>query len=132
MNNILTSYKNDNKTITTVDWYGRQNIYEIVEKIPSGFTIWNIGENIGTNEYIPLCEIVPNADGSKSYNVNINTLKAVKVTPDEWRALVNAAHWGIGNLKTAEKYLKSKRNGIAARRYKALAEKTIEIFRRIS
>ena len=32
------------------------NVFKIVEKIPSGFYVWNIGENMGSDEYIPLCQ----------------------------------------------------------------------------
>ena len=33
-----------------------EDIFEIVEKIPEGFFIWNIGENMGSDAYIPLCQ----------------------------------------------------------------------------
>lgn len=32
------------------------DVFEIVEKIPENYFIWNIGENMGTDEYIPLAE----------------------------------------------------------------------------
>lgn len=34
----------------------KTNIYKIVEKIPFGFYVWNIGENMGSDEYIPVCQ----------------------------------------------------------------------------
>ena len=43
-------------TITTKDTFGKTRSYELVGKIPSGFFVWNIGENMGTDEYIPICE----------------------------------------------------------------------------
>lgn len=42
------------ETITTGTFY--PHTFEIVEKIPSGFFIWNIGENMKRDDYIPLCE----------------------------------------------------------------------------
>ena len=106
------------------------DIFEIVEKIPVGFFVWNIGENMGTHEYIPVCEDLHPED-KDNYEINTATLKAVKVAPDEWEKLDKAANWGVGNLKQAEKALKSKRHGYTSDRKRAAAELTIEIFRRI-
>ena len=106
------------------------DVFEIVEKIPVGFFVWNIGENMGTHEYIPVCEDLHPED-KDNYEINTATLKAVKVAPDEWEKLDKAANWGVGNLKQAEKALKSKRRGYTSDRKRAAAELTIEIFRRI-
>ena len=106
------------------------DVFEIVEKIPVGFFVWNIGENMGTHEYIPVCEDLHPED-KDDYSINQATLKAVKVSPEEWEKLDKAANWGVGNLKQAEKALKSKRRGYTSDRKRAAAELTIEIFRRI-
>lgn len=116
-------------TITS-ETLGKTDIYKIVEKIPFGFYVWNIGENMGIYEYIPVCEDLHPEDKG-NYEINTATLKAVKVTPDEWKKLDKAASWGVGNLKQAEKALKSKRKGYTADKKRAAAELTIEIFRRI-
>ena len=106
------------------------DIFEIVEKIPVGFFIWNIGENMGTHEYIPVCEDLHPED-KDDYSINPATLKAVRVSPEEWEKLNKAGAWGVGNLKQAEKAIKSKRHGYTSDRKRAAAELTIEIFRRI-
>ena len=106
------------------------DVFEIVEKIPVGFFVWNIGENMGTHEYIPVCEDLHPED-KDDYSINPATLKAVRVSPEEWEKLNKAASWGVGNLKQAEKALKSKRRGYTSDRKRAAAELTIEIFRRI-
>lgn len=108
----------------------KTHIFEIVEKIPAGFHIWNIGENMGTCEFIPVCEKLRPED-KEDYSVNTSTLKAVKVAPDEWEKLNKAAAWGVDNFKQAEKALKSKRRGYIPDKKRTLAELTIEIFRRI-
>ena len=125
MNNITIE---NNKTYGTV--LGKTDIFEIVDKIPARFFIWNIGENMGTHEYIPVCEDLHPED-KDDYSINQATLKAVKVSPEEWKKLNKSAMWGIGNLKQAEKALKSKRRGYTSDRKRAAAELTIEIFRRI-
>lgn len=106
------------------------DVFEIVEKIPTRFFVWNIGECMGTHEYIPICEDLHPGD-KDDYSINPATLKAIKVTPDEWKNLNKAASWGIGNLKQAEKALKSKRHGYTANKKRAAAELTIEIFHKI-
>ena len=120
----------DGKIYTRSDLCERIDIFEIVEKIPAGFFVWNIGENMGTHEYIPVCEDLHPED-KDDYSINQATLKAVKVSPEEWEKLDKAANWGVGNLKQAEKALKSKRHGYTSDRKRAAAELTIEIFRRI-
>ena len=108
----------------------RKDVFEIVEKIPDGFFVWNIGDNMGTHEYIPVCEDLHPED-KDDCSINQATLKAVKVSPEEWEKLDKAANWGVGNLKQAEKALKSKRRGYTSDRKRDAAELTIEIFRRI-
>lgn len=120
----------NNKIYSTSTLCEKTDIFEIVEKIPVHFFVWNIGENMGTHEYIPVCEDLHPED-KENYEINTATLKAVKVTPDEWKKLDKAASWGVGNLKQAEKALKSKRKGYTADRKRAAAKLTIEIFRRI-
>lgn len=109
----------------------RNDIFEIVEKIPSNYFIWNIGENMGTDEYIPICEDLQPED-KDSYDINASTLKAIKLSREEVETLREAAHIGIVSKKTAEKALKSKRSGYWSDRKIEQAEKTIDIFRRIT
>lgn len=110
--------------------FGKTDVFEIVGRIPENFFVWNIGENMGTHDYIPLCQYLRPGD-KDDYQINTATLKAIRVTPDEWEKLNKAASWGIGNLKQAEKALKSKRHGYTSDRKRAVAELTVEIFRRI-
>lgn len=128
--NMTTLKFENNKIYSTSTLCEKTDVFEIVEKIPVGFFVWNIGENMGTHEYIPVCEDL-HPEYKDNYEINTATLKAVKVTPDEWKKLDKAASWGVGNLKQAEKALKSKRKGYTADRKRAAAELTIEIFRRI-
>ena len=119
-----------NKIYNTSLLCERTDTFEIVEKIPNGFFVWGIGKNMGTHEYIPVCEELRPED-KNNFEINLATLKAVKVAPNEWEKLNKAASWGIGNLKQAEKALKSKRHGYTADRKRDAAELAIDIFRRI-
>ena len=120
----------NNKIYCKADSCERIDTFEIVDKIPKGFFVWNIGENMGTHEYIPICEDL-HPENKDSFSINITTLKAVKVSQEEWKKLDNAAAWGVVNLQQAEKALRSKRRGYISNKARAAAELTIDIFRRI-
>ena len=119
-----------NKIYTVSTLCDKTDVFEITEKIPTGFFIWNIGENMGTHEYIPVCQYM-NPGNKENFEINPDTLKAVKVTTEEWKKLNKAAAWGVGNLLQAEKALKSKRHGYTADRKREAAKMTIEIFQNI-
>lgn len=104
----------------------RTDVFEIVEKIPENYVIWNIGENMGTDKYIPICQL------KTKYDVDLFSLKAVPVTSEEYSKLQDASSWGVSSLENAEKALKSKRHGYISDKKRALAASTIEIFQKIS
>lgn len=118
-----------NKIISTSLW--NTSVFEIAEKIPSNYLVWNIGENMGTDCYIPICQML-HPENKEDFSINQDTLKAVKVTPEEFKKLQKAASYGVSNLKAAEKALKSKRRGYMSDRKRALATLTIDIFKRIT
>ena len=119
------------KTITTKDTFGKSRSYEVVEKIPAGFFVWNIGDNMGLDEYIPICRDLHPED-KENFEIDTTSLKAIKLPIDEVKALREAASVGINSKKTAEKALKSKRSGYWSDRKRAGAEKTIDIFNKIT
>lgn len=105
--------------------------FQIVNKIPKGFYVWNIGENMGSDEWIPLAEDLKPED-KEDYSVNTETLKAIRLSREEVQALRESASIGVKNLKTAEKALKNKRRGYWSDMKRKAAETTIDIFRKIS
>ena len=109
----------------------RNDIFEIVEKIPNNYFVWNIGENMGTDEYIPICEDLHPED-KDNYEINTRTLKAIRLSLEDVESLREAAHAGIVSKKTAEKALKSKRRGYWNDRKREQAAKTIDIFNKIT
>ena len=120
-----------NKIFTTSNLCERQDIFEIVDKIPGNFYIWNIGENMGSDEWIPLAQDLKPGD-KENFEINPETLKAIRLNPEEVQILRKAAGIGVNNLKAAEKALKSKRRGYWSDRKRKAAEMTIDIFRKIS
>lgn len=103
----------------------KRHNFEVVESIPSGYEIWNIGDNM-IDGYIPLAEV----EGCK---INPDTLKAIKLDDEEVAILRDCANYGVVNLKTAKRALARKNpKGYITRKKKELAEKAINIFEKIS
>lgn len=113
--------KVENKTLT----------FEIVETVPAEYSVWNIGEFMGSEEYIPFCEKLYPAD-PKSYDINGETLKAIKLDPAEVKLLRKTVREGVGNKAAAEKALKSTRETPRSKIKKEYAQRTIEIYNRIT
>lgn len=77
--------------------------FEIVEKIPVGYEIWNIGNHMQSAELVPLCQ------SDESYYINPNTLKAIKMIPEDATIVKKAsALYGLSSSKACVKYLKRK------------------------
>ena len=93
--------------------------------------VWNIGENMGSDEYIPLAQDLRPGD-KENFEINPYTLKAIRLNPEEVQILRKAAGIGVNNLKAAEKALKSKRRGYWSDRKRKEAENSIDIFRKIT
>ena len=121
----------DGKIYAKSDLCEKIDIFEIVEKIPAGFFVWNIGDNMGHDEYIPLWKDLHPED-KENFEIDTTVLKAIKLPINEVKALRQAASWGVNSKATAEKALKSKRTGYNADRKRKAATATIEIFERIT
>lgn len=105
------------------------HLFEIVEKIPPRYKVWNIGKNMGSDKFLPLCEplsLDPNSD--KYFYVNIDTLKCIELPKDELEFLRDeAAFYGIKDKASA-------RIGMATQdsHKRDVAKRALEIFERIS
>lgn len=105
------------KRITTVDTFGNSRSYEVVERIPRGFFVWNIGENVGAPDLIPLCEWM--YPGNKEdFTIRESTAKVIRMDPEKVQILRKAAGYGVSSAKEARrtisrtprtKYAKTKR-----------------------
>lgn len=115
-----------NKVINTS--VNATNTFEIVEKVPSDYFIWNIGNNMGSDEYIPFCQ-KRYPQYPKSCEINAETLKAIKLPIEEVKILRRAAE---ELRRTQKSWEERKRKGKRAEIKRAYAEKTIEIFNRIT
>lgn len=113
-------------TIKHDNRYGTTYIFEVVDKIPAGFEVWNIPE-IANGEYIPICETIKG-----TYSIRVDTLKAVKLDKNEVAILHAAASAGVKTIKSAKSTLaRTAKSGIMKRK-QAFAEKALPILARIT
>ena len=110
------------KTIETA-----AHTFEIVETVPAGFAVWNIGRIDDAGEYLPLFEPLHPDD----HRVNAETVKAVKLTPDAVTRMLRAASWGVCTLKDAERAAASKREGFITRNRREAAASAMSDFRKL-
>ena len=86
---------------------------------------------MGSDEYIPLAQDLKPND-KENFEINLYTLKAIKLSVEDVKLLRAAAGWGVNSKATAERALKSKRKGYTSNKKRFHAEKTIDIFNRIT
>ena len=75
--------------------------YELVDEVPLGYEIWNIGANMAPG-YLPLCRLCATQPFEGGRNIEADTLKAIKI--DGAEKALKAAHYGK-TVKEMEKYV---------------------------
>jgi len=105
--------------------YGREDVFEIVDKIPEGYRIWQVPPIRGHENFLALCVCY-----SGTFSVQMDKLKAIRVDDDRDRAFIKkfAMRSGCGNYAETEKYLR--RRISEANREKAL--RALNIFARLT
>lgn len=69
--------------------YNRKDVFEIVEKFPNGYVIWNIGRrNFPFKGYIPLAKPT-----NVPYNIDLHSLKTIKVDDDVADSILKKADY---------------------------------------
>lgn len=74
--------------------------YEVVDRIPENYVIWNIGSN-APEGYLPICKL------KDKYNIDVDTLKAIKT--ENSKILLKAAMYAQ-NSKKMISYIKRHEN----------------------
>lgn len=93
----MSSKKNVN-TITS----GR-HIFEVVDHVPYGYFIWNIGENM-VDGYLPLCRLCNVQPFPGGRNIEVDTLKAIKIAGAQ--VILAASGYGDDTVHGMEEYIK--------------------------
>lgn len=110
--------------------YGTTYVFEIVEKIPAGYEVWNIPP-IACGEYIPIC--MTTEPGNKDcFTVNTDTLKAIKLDKKEVVALHTAASGGDNTIKAAKRTLARTAKTAYMRKRQERAARALPILERIA
>lgn len=96
------------ETFTHTDKYTHTtHTYEIVEAIPLGYAIWNIG-HCAPEGYLPLCRPAQNQPFPGGRRIEVETLKAIKMEGAE--IVLAALGHGQDTLPEMEQYVKRYRN----------------------
>lgn len=95
--------ENDGKAIIR----NNGNVFELVDSVLPGYTIWNIGKNM-VDGYLPLCRLKPVQPFPGGREIEADTLKAIKC--DGAQVILAAVGYGPGTPEEMEKYI-SKHKG---------------------
>ena len=81
--------------------------YEIITSIPENFEIWAIGENMKSDEYLPIVT----GTGDDSIGIDENRIYAIKADTETVKKLRYAATFGATSPKNARNEIKLINNG---------------------
>ena len=84
-----------------------EHVFEIVDRVPCGYTIWNIGKNM-VDGYLPLCRLKAVQPFQGGREIEVDTLKAIKV--DGAQIILEAVGGGQNTPEQMEAYIKRYRN----------------------
>lgn len=81
--------------------------FEIVESVPPGYMIWNIGKNM-VDGYLPLCRPARRQPFPGGRDIDVDSLKAIKI--DGAQDILAAIGRGQETLEDMKRYVKRYRN----------------------
>lgn len=119
------------ETFTHTDKYTHTtHTYEVVEEIPLGYLIWNIG-HCAPEGYLPLCRPAAHQPFPGGRSIDPDTLKAIKI--DGAEDILAAVGHGQDTLPEMERYVRRYRNSKTewVQHRVALYRKAIPIMRKI-
>lgn len=72
-----------------------EHTYEIVNAVPHGYTVWNIGHPVA-GEYLPLCRMSKYQPFPGGRSIDVDSLKAIRC--DGAQTILDAVGYGPGTL----------------------------------
>ena len=94
----------DGKWLTVVGpQFGVSHTFELVDRVPLGYSIWNIGKNMADG-YLPFCRLAAVQPFPGGRDIEVNTLKAIKC--EGAQVILEAAGWGPETPEQMERYIK--------------------------
>lgn len=98
----------DGKKITVIGPFGGvSHTFELVDRVPLGYKIWNIGANMADG-YLPLCRLCAIQPFPGGRSIEVDTLKAIKC--DGAQVILEAAGLGADTPEEMEQYIKKNEN----------------------
>lgn len=104
--------------------YGTTYCFEIVEHVDDRYSVWNIPKLLD-GEYIPFGQV------NDDFRVNVNTLKAVKVSPHESEIVRKAASEGYTSINVCKRILSRKVKSERMKRRQSIASDALSILETI-
>ena len=86
---------------------GVSHTFELVDRVPFGYSIWNIGENMAEG-YLPLCRLCAVQPFPGGRNIEVDTLKAIKC--EGAQVILAAAGLGPETPDDMERYIERNKN----------------------
>ena len=83
------------------------DIFEIVESVPKGYLIWNIGRNM-IDGYLPLCKLKAVQPFEGCMEIERDTLKAIKI--EGAQTILAAISGGQNTIESMERYISRYKN----------------------
>ena len=78
------------------------NTFELVDRVPHGYLIWNIGKNM-IDGYLPLCRLAYFQPFPGGRNIEVETLKAIKC--EGAQTILEAIGYGPETPDQMERYI---------------------------
>lgn len=94
--------------------------FELVEELPLGYEVWNIGANMAPG-YLPFCRLCAVQPFEGGRCIEVDTLKAIKIEGAE--KVLKATHYGL-SVSEMERYVKKHADS-----KKEIVQYKVDIFR---
>ena len=84
-----------------------KHTFEIIDSVPPGYEIWNIGKNM-IDGYLPLCRLALKQRFPGGRAIDVDSLKAIKT--DGAQIILAAVGYGPKTPETMERYIRKHNN----------------------
>lgn len=119
----------DGKKITVIGpLSGVSHTFELVDRVPLGYKIWNIGANMADG-YLPLCRLCAIQPFPGGRSIEADTLKAIKC--EGAQEILKAAGWGPETVEEMEKYIEKNKDNPHRRYEVQLMKNALPYMRKI-
>lgn len=97
MNEYEATFSQDGRYITERRWPSPEHTYEIVNAVPLGYTVWNIGHPVA-GEYLPLCRLSQHQPFPGGQSIDVDSLKAIRWN---WPKISQRSGWSLSRSATS-------------------------------